>query len=114
MIVNNAYPSYLISFKTEACPHPEIYHNLKQCNYYHSQQDKRRRTVYSSEKCNFMNCSENCAYSHNIVEQMYHEDRFKTRYCANYENPELCVYGFFCSFVHNENEFRISLLHKKQ
>ena len=43
---------------------------------------------------------------------MYHPDRFKTRYCINYDNPEQCAYGPFCSFVHEESEFRIPLLHK--
>jgi hypothetical protein len=113
MQANNAYPCYLKNFKIEQCPHAEVYHNLKQCIYYHSEQDRRRRNSYSSEKCNFKSCSESCSYSHNIVEQMYHEDRFKTRYCSSFENPEQCVYGPFCSFVHNEKEFRISLLHRK-
>ena len=56
MLTNNAYPCYLNSFKTEPCPHPEVFHNLKQCIYYHSNNDKRRKTDYTSEKCNFKSC----------------------------------------------------------
>ena len=45
---------------------------------------------------------------------MYHQDRFKTRYCSNLDNPSECVFGSFCSFVHDESEFRIKLLHKSE
>jgi hypothetical protein len=45
---------------------------------------------YSSEKCNyienFQECpfGENCEKSHNRVEEFYHPDKYKAKFCSSY------------------------------
>ena len=111
----------LLSFKTLACLN-SIRHNEKQCLFYHSNKDRRRQLMshrYSSELCPRSEDEKECPYRdmcircHNRVEQFYHPEKFKSKYCSHFgENIGLCPYGIYCSFAHSEDEIRIQLIHK--
>ena len=50
--------------------------------------------------------------SHNRVEQLFREEKFKTKFCTFYPNNlESCEYGSYCCFAHTEEEIAIELLH---
>jgi len=55
---------------------------------------------------------DDCRYSHNKVEQLYHPDRYKKKFCTLYpHNTHKCDYGNYCSFAHSDKEIEIELLH---
>lgn len=95
-------------------------HNLKVCPYHHDK-DRRRPTniyMYTPPMCQYIlrkeNCpnGENCRYSHNKLEQLYHPERYKRKFCHYYpHNIDKCDYEDFCSFAHNESQILIDLLH---
>jgi hypothetical protein len=102
-------------FKLNPCQ-IDVHHNQKHCINFHSEKDRRRDPKsYSSEKCQFMNgCpyGENCPYSHNSVEKLYHNEKYKTKFCNDYDQiNSSCNYGGFCSFAHSEIEISIELIH---
>jgi hypothetical protein len=114
------------SFKTNKCTINQK-HNEKQCINFHSNKDRRRPIIkYSSDSCKFAsldkNCPEgdNCIFSHNKVEMFYHPDRFKTKFCSQFNKENTfreknllnCAYGRYCSFAHSEEEIKIELIHK--
>ena len=110
----------LTNFKVYPC---NIYtkHNEKQCVFYHSAKDFKRlfsKINYSFELCKFAEAGRNCPNgefcikSHNRVEQFYHPEKFKTKFCSHYNNLSNCPYGKFCSFAHSENDSKIELIHK--
>ena len=106
----------LLTFKTKPCNNTQK-HKEKQCIYYHSDKDKRRNLkhiFYLPEPCPKINTCHNplCKFSHNTVEEFYHPNKFKTKFCEYYSKNKisLCDYGPYCSFAHNENEIRIALL----
>ena len=106
----------LLTFKTKPCKNTQK-HKEKQCIYYHSEKDKRRNLkhiFYLPEPCPKMQSCHNplCKYSHNTVEEFYHPNKFKTKFCEYYSKNKLsqCDYGPYCSFAHNESEIRIALL----
>ena len=109
----------LSTFKVNTCPNPEA-HNPKLCPYYHSTRDQRRSTQYSFENClNFEKdaCSniETCKKAHNRVEQLYHSDKYKMKFCTFYpKNIHECEYGPYCSFAHSESDIKIELIHNYQ
>jgi len=110
----------LDTFKTRPC-HKKEGHNPKFCVLYHHDKDRRRPTnsyTYNSEICPLTNkgleCpdGDNCKYCHNKVEQLYHPERYKKKFCTKHPNDlHKCEYGDFCSFAHDEKEIKIELLH---
>ena len=53
-----------------------------------------------------------CNYAHNKLEQLYHPERYKRKFCQFHPNNiHKCDYGDYCSFAHKENEIVIELLH---
>jgi hypothetical protein len=56
-----------------------------------------------------------CKKCHNKIEQLYHTDRYKIKFCLSYPNRlEHCEYGEYCSFAHDEESIKIPLLHKME
>ena len=56
---------------------------------------------------------ENCRKAHNFVEEVYHPDKYKAKFCISYtNNTKSCEYGEFCAYAHNEEEISINLIHK--
>lgn len=116
----------LLTFKTIKC-NITTKHNEKHCVFFHSNKDRRRNMIkYSSDTCKFAlsdklcpDC-DLCSFSHNKVEMFYHPDRFKTKFCSQFnihDSPSKrnllnCVYGKYCSFAHTEEEIKIELIHK--
>lgn len=110
----------LNDFKTKPC-HKKGNHDKKTCPYYHNEIDKRRHTSqynYCFEVCsninrNYCSCDQNCLFSKNKVEQLYHPDKYKKKFCENFPYQiNKCEYGEFCSFAHNEGEIRTEPLYK--
>lgn len=111
----------LDNFKTQACQIKGP-HNPKFCYFYHYEnRDRRRQTnifYYSADLCpaieKNLECQlgDDCQYAHNKVEQLYHPERYKRKFCLFHPHKiEKCDYRNFCSFAHNENEIKIELLH---
>lgn len=103
-------------FKTAPCS-TTAPHNPKLCEFYHSAKDRRRKSKYSIGLCEFAECDncadyEACKHAHNRVEQLYHAEKYKTKFCTLYPNNlSECEYGGFCSFAHSESDIKIELLH---
>ena len=61
---------------------------MKKCIYYHKQDRRRPLGTYSSVKCQFTQegCpnGDHCHFSHNRVEEFYHPEKYKTKFCKNY------------------------------
>ena len=100
-------------------------HNPKRCFYYHDYKKDRRRPLgtHTSEMCPDITSSathyqcihygENCLKAHNRVEEFYHPEKYKSKFCQSYpDDMESCEYGEMCAFAHSENEITIDLLHK--
>ena len=123
----------LFSFKVAACNLDPTNHNLKKCPYYHDTNKDRRRALgrYQSEICSYLtrgdkqnanyssptNCpyGDNCDRAHNRVEEFYHPDKYKAKFCSSYLSPSnsnTCEYLEFCSFAHNESEISVELIEK--
>lgn len=94
-------------------------HNAKQCPYYHDKKKDRRRALgtYQAERCQFLMNKKECPYkdqcqfAHNRVEEFYHPDKYKAKFCSSYfRSDKECEYGPFCSFAHNEEEITIELI----
>ena len=113
----------LYTFKIDACQQDPQNHNLKRCPFYHDFYKDRRRPLgtYQSEIClhvtgKVTNCPKGdaCDRAHNRVEEFYHPDKYKAKFCSSYLEPgsPTCEYQEFCSFAHNENELSIELIEK--
>jgi hypothetical protein len=106
----------LSSFKVQQCMILEP-HNPKLCIYYHSARDRRRIGEYSYELCaesekDLCGHPESCLKSHNRVEQLYHPDKYKMKFCTYYPNKiHECEYSSYCSFAHSEADIKIELIH---
>lgn len=108
----------LETFKREPCQLTHS-HNHKQCIFYHNAQDRKRAgNFYSEDLCEFRKANqacpkgELCEKSHNQVEQLYREEKFKKKFCLHYpKNLEKCEYGRYCSFAHDESEILTELIH---
>jgi len=67
-------------------------HNKKKCMNFHDKWKDRRRPpgTYQAERCSYVmnkqDCQfgENCSFSHNRVEEFYHPDKYKAKFCASY------------------------------
>ncbi len=79
--------------------------------------------MYTSEICPFVavgkgqDCpmGDQCFRSHNRVEEFYHPEKYKVKFCSSYPNKvETCEYGDMCAFAHNEGELTVDLLHKME
>jgi hypothetical protein len=56
---------------------------------------------------------ENCTYSHTRVEEFYHPDKYKAKFCLSFADKErVCAYGEYCSFAHSESELSVNLIGK--
>ncbi len=53
-----------------------------------------------------------CNKSRNLIEQLYHPDKYKKKFCSFYpDEMHKCEYKQFCSFAHSEQELRANLIH---
>lgn len=90
-------------------------HNHKHCGFYHSYKDKRRVSGYSADLCPMAdNCArgDSCPKAHNRVEQLYHPDKYKTKFCTQYPDKlDGCDYAQYCSFAHSDQEIKLPLIH---
>jgi hypothetical protein len=49
-----------------------------------------------------------CEKAHNRVEEFYHPDKYKAKFCASYINKTgECEYGDYCSFAHSASEISV-------
>jgi hypothetical protein len=105
-------------FKVKQCT-AGTNHNPKKCLNYHDFKRDRRRPIgsYSSEACvNVSKGSEwpfgdSCQRSHNRVEEFYHPEKYKVKFCSTYPNSiEDWEYGQFWSFAHHVDEINIDLI----
>jgi len=54
-----------------------------------------------------------CPRAHNRVEDFYHPEKYKTKFCQTYPNRvESCDYGDMCAFAHHESELSVDILEK--
>ena len=71
-------------FKTQPCKISKA-HNQKRCIYYHDQDRRRPLGIYTSEICAYdeKKCPSKdlCTKAHNRVEELYHPEKYKTKYC---------------------------------
>ena len=52
-----------------------------------------------------------CPKAHNKVEELYCEEKYKTKFCTFYPNNcHNCDYGIYCSFAHSEDDIKIDLI----
>jgi hypothetical protein len=115
----------LNTFKTLPCKNANP-HNPKKCLFYHEQSSKDRRRApnsYISEMCPSTQpharkqCAlqEDCTLCHNRVEDFYHPEKYKTKFCATYPDKlDSCEYGNLCAFAHHESELSINVLDKME
>ena len=111
----------LYNFKTQQCK-LQYQHNPKKCFYYHEAKKDRRRPLgtYTSEICPYIQngaghyeCpnGDNCTRSHNRVEEFYHPEKYKVKFCQTYpDRIENCDYGDMCAFAHSLDEVTVDLL----
>lgn len=105
----------LSTFKTEPCKIKNP-HQVKKCVFYHFFSEKRRPLFgnnYSKIICkNKKTCkNQNCPFSHNFIEQIYHPDNYKKKYCKDFIEKKSCKYGRFCAYAHSDRELKINPLH---
>ena len=103
------------TYKTTPCPLTTP-HNKRECNNYHSDSEKRRnpkKHFYNKIMCNKSpNCpNKNCQFSHSIIEQLYHPDNYKKKFCKSYFLGNPCNFGVNCALAHSEEELEIRILH---
>ena len=102
-------------FKTQPCKDNSP-HEIKKCIFYHFKSEKRRsltRYVYSKTLCTKkQKCtSDACAYAHNFIEQIYHPDNYKKKYCKDFIEKGNCKFGIYCALAHSDMELKIKPLH---
>lgn len=108
---------YMYRFKTEMWPNISMKHNYKDCLYFHSPKDYRRKPdfirYYPENWSNGTNCpnNPNCDMSHSFFENLYHPLKYKVNFCDkivwNAENSMFyCIRGDRCAFYHDENDRR--------
>ena len=87
----------LTKFKTQPCPFAKPgaksqQHNPKRCFYYHDSKKDRRRPLgtYTSEMCSEITSQHSrfkckkgdaCTKAHNRVEEFYHPEKYKSKFC---------------------------------
>lgn len=112
-----------MSFKTQRCTLTTP-HNSKKCWDYHdiNKRDRRRPPLhYTSELCpvvaakNQCKDGDDCIFAHNRIEDFYHPEKYKSKYCTSYpDNLQYCEFGELCAFAHDESELSINLLEKME
>lgn len=105
----------LTKFKTDKCNNPNP-HDAKKCSKYHFPSEKRRsQRGYFYQKSLCINkdvcADEGCAFAHNFVEQIYHSDSYKKKYCKDFIEKCICKYEEFCAMAHSDLELKIVPLH---
>ena len=120
-------PSFLLTldlkkFKTRKCSlGDDPAHNLKKCPDYHEKAKDFRRDprLYTAEMCSLVAkkkpCpqGDECRYCHNRVEEFYHPDKYKAKFCQSYlSKTSLCEYGEYCCFAHGDHDISIDLIDK--
>lgn len=84
------------------------------CVGWHSTKDSRRpfrQIRYCKHDCPD-NCEKpTCRFANTIIEQKYHPDNYKKRYCKDFIVKGSCVYGRLCSMAHSDMEMKIRPLH---
>ena len=58
---------------------------------------------------------DDCDKAHNRVEEFYHPDKYKAKFCSSYLDPiknAECDYQEYCSFAHSESELSVELIEK--
>lgn len=106
----------LTMFKTMPCTKKKP-HKAKKCMNYHFLSEKRRvlgQFMYKKVICtNKENCSKGdyCEFSHNFIEQIYHPENYKKKYCHEFILKKNCKFGNFCALAHSDFELKISPLH---
>lgn len=87
----------------------------KKCSSWHSWHDSRRpwvRLRYSKYPCEAAQCKDkSCLFSHNIIEQKYHPDNYKKKYCQEFIELEECKFGEVCALAHSDQDLKIRPLH---
>ncbi|CAD8169397.1 unnamed protein product [Paramecium pentaurelia] len=109
-------------FKTLKCESQHQIDQKKFCPFFHDESDRRRNLkehtyqqigitiyflIFRCQLCPQANkCprGDQCQWAHNKVEQVYHPNRYKTKYCTHLKD---CEYGIYCSFAHSEQELII-------
>lgn len=107
-------------FKVHACS-VESHHNFKRCIYYHNELDRRRdptKYSYQAVFCqqmkdtNFCMRGDKCGLAHTKVEQAYHTQKYRNKFCTHYPNNlHQCPYGRYCSYAHSEDEIKVQMMH---
>jgi len=110
----------LNTFKVFPC-HLEGQHNFKRCIYYHTELDRRRNPTkfyYEADFCenmknaDFCSLGDSCSYSHTKVEQAYHANKYRNKFCTHYpDGLASCPYSKYCSYAHSEDEIQVTMLH---
>jgi hypothetical protein len=64
------------------------------------------------QECEF---KDDCIRCHNRVEDFYHPEKYKTKFCATYPDKLAnCEYGHVCAFAHHESELTITVLEQME
>lgn len=108
----------LTNFKSSFCQF-KSQHNHKNCPYFHNDKDRKRiGDFYTEELCPWINQNlhcvngESCTKSHNRVEQLFREEKYKKKFCSYYPKClNMCEYGPYCCFAHSEKDITIKLIH---
>lgn len=105
----------LSTFKIQPCKN-DSGHDIKKCIFYHFNSDKRRSLAkfqYKKIICpDKQKCTSNiCPFSHNYMEQIYHPDNYKKKYCKDFIETKNCKFGIYCALVHSDFELKIRPLH---
>ena len=85
------------SFKTAPCE-TKTPHNIKMCQFYHSEVDRRRTGItYSADLCpeqKKKKCLKGdlCEMAHSNVERLYHVEKYKTKFCVTTKVQD-CTYA---------------------
>ena len=115
MNINQNSTMDISTYKTLPCKNLKI-HKKRECPNYHSESEKRRNPkefFYNKIICNnYQNCNnKNCQFSHSIIEQLYHPENYKKKFCKSYFLGNPCNFGVNCALAHSENELEIRILH---
>ena len=105
----------LSNFKTVPCS-LNTPHEIKRCFFSHFPSETRRSlndVFYSKILCPKKGvCPDsNCKYAHNFIEQIYHVDNYKRKYCKDFIEAGRCKYAEFCALAHSDYELKITPLH---
>lgn len=87
----------------------------KKCTGFHSWHDSRRpwnEIGYSKYLCEDTKCrDQKCCFSHNVIEEKYHPDNYKKKYCQEWVEKGGCKFGEVCALAHSDLELKIKPLH---